>query len=111
MADDDWQDVRRIAAVLEIAAPGDATAAERRQWVTWWAPSYETARVLSDADKAYLKQGGWWPPATAAQIRNCRPNLETGYRPLEIIGIENEQRHRQRSSDRDFVVPDREQCR
>ena len=59
---------KRIAEALEIAAPVEATAGERRQWVAWWKPSYQTARTMSDEHKAYLKRGGWWPPLVASMI-------------------------------------------
>ena len=76
-------DARHIATVLEIAAPDDATADELRQWISWWKPSYETARRLSQEQKDYLKSGGWWPPLVASQIdiapaivrRTLRPDI------------------------------------
>jgi hypothetical protein len=79
----DWQEIDRMAQVLEIAAPVKATAEERCQWVAWWKSSYETARTLSDEQKAYLKSGRWWPPLSASMIglapeivlRTSRPGL------------------------------------
>ncbi len=68
-AEIDWREIERIAETLEIAAPVEATADERRQWEAWWKPSYEAARGLSEEQKRYLKAGGWWPPITAAHIR------------------------------------------
>jgi hypothetical protein len=66
---------RQIAAVLEIAAPDDATADELSQWISWWKPSYETARRLSQEQKDYLKSGGWWPPLVASQIDTSAPAI------------------------------------
>ena len=68
-------DVRRIAEVLEIAAPKCASVDEWQQWVSWWRESYEAARGLSEEQKHYLKSGGWWPPVTAAQIENNAPDI------------------------------------
>ena len=76
-------EARRIAEVLEIAAPKQATAAEFRQWVSWWRPSYEAARRMSQEYKDYLKSGGWWPPLDASQLgvapaivrRTLRPDI------------------------------------
>jgi hypothetical protein len=78
-----WQEIEHIAEVLEIAAPKEATAEERRQWLAWWRPSFEVARTLPDKEKAYLKSGGWWPPLCASMIgvapeivrRTSRPGL------------------------------------
>jgi hypothetical protein len=61
-----------IARVLDIAAPSSATADEMREWVEWWKPSYRAAQAMSDEQRAYLKQGGWWPPVSAHQI-DCQP--------------------------------------
>jgi hypothetical protein len=83
-AEIDWRATEIIAQVLEINAPPvEVTAEERRQWVAWWKPSYETARTLPDEEKAYLKSGGWWPPLCASMIgvapeivlRTSRPGL------------------------------------
>ena len=68
-------DARRIAEVLEIAAPERASADELQQWVSWWKASYEAACDLSDKERAYLKSGGWWPPVVAAQIESCAPDI------------------------------------
>jgi hypothetical protein len=68
-------DARRMAEVLEIAAPEQAHAHELQQWVSWWKASYEAARSLSDEQKHYLKGGGWWPPLTAAQIESNAPDI------------------------------------
>ena len=65
----------RIAEVLEIAAPEQASTDELRQWVSWWKESYEAVCVLSDEQRNYLKSGGWWPPVTAAQIENDAPDI------------------------------------
>jgi hypothetical protein len=46
-----------------------------RQWVEWWRPSYRVARRLSDEQKAYLKQGGWWPPVAVHQIARPAPAI------------------------------------
>ena len=62
------EEARRIAEALEIAAPEQATADELRQWVSWWKESYEAARRLSDEQRAYMKEGGWWPPLSASMI-------------------------------------------
>ncbi len=64
-----------IARVLEIAEPPIATAAEMTEWVEWWKPSYRAARRLSEEQRAYLKQGGWWPPVTAHQIARPAPAI------------------------------------
>lgn len=64
-----------ISCVLEIAAPTVANADEMREWVEWWRPSYRAARRLSDEQKAYLKQGGWWPPLAAHQIGRLAPPI------------------------------------
>jgi hypothetical protein len=61
-----------IAHVLDIASPSSATGDEMRKWVEWWKPSYRAARTISDGQRAYLKQGGWWPPVSAQQV-NCQP--------------------------------------
>ncbi len=79
----DPEQAEHIAEVLEIDAPVQATAEERRQWVAWWKPSYEAALTLPDAQRAYLKSGGWWPPLSASMIgvapeivrRTARPGL------------------------------------
>jgi hypothetical protein len=68
-------EARRIAEVLEIAAPEEASADELRQWVAWWRESYEAASGLGDEQKLYLKSGGWWPPVTAAQVANSAPEI------------------------------------
>ncbi len=68
-------EARRIAEVLEIAAPEQASADELQQWVSWWKASCETARGLSDEQRDYLKSGGWWPPVSAAQIENSAPDI------------------------------------
>jgi len=34
-AEIDWREIERIAETLEIAAPVEATADERRQWEAW----------------------------------------------------------------------------
>jgi hypothetical protein len=64
-----------IARVLEIAEPPSATAEALREWVEWWTPSYRSARLLSDEQRAYLKQGGWWPPVSAHQIARPAPAI------------------------------------
>lgn len=82
-AEIEWQEAQLIAQVLEIDVPVEATADERRQWVAWWKPSYETARTLPDEQKAYLRGGGWWPPLCDSMIgvapeivrRTSRPGL------------------------------------
>ena len=82
-AEIDCREIERIAETLEIAAPVEATADERRQWEAWWKPSYEAALTLPDAERAYLKSGGWWPPLCASMIgvapeivrRTARPGL------------------------------------
>ncbi len=66
---------RVIACVLEIAEPPAANADEMRERVEWWKPSYRAARRLSDEQKAYLKQGGWWPPVAAHQIDRTAPAI------------------------------------
>jgi hypothetical protein len=68
-------EARRIAEVLEIAAPEQASTDELQQWVSWWKESYKAACVLSDEQRHYLKQGGWWPPVTAHQIDNIAPDI------------------------------------
>lgn len=68
-------ETRRMAELLEIAAPEQVSADELQQWVEWWKPSYRAARRLSDEQKAYLKQGGWWPPIAAHQIENIAPDI------------------------------------
>ena len=70
-AEIDCREIERIAETLEIAAPVEATADERRQWEAWWKPSYEAALTLPDAERAYLKSGGWWPPLCASMIGRC----------------------------------------
>jgi hypothetical protein len=72
---------RRIAKVLEIAAPDDAGADELQQWVSWWKPSFEAARRLSQEQKDYLKSGGWWPPLVAAQLAIAPPIVRRTLRP------------------------------
>ena len=76
-----------IAALLDICAPDETASAEDwRVWVAWWEPSYEAALTLPDAEKAYLKSGGWWPPLCASMIgvapeivrRTARPGLFVG---------------------------------
>ncbi len=64
-----------MAGVLAIARPLRATADEMREWVAWWRPSYRAARRLSDEQRAYLKQGGWWPPVAAHQISRPAPAI------------------------------------
>lgn len=64
-----------IARVLEIAEPSIATAAEMREWVEWWKPSYHMVRRLSHEQAAYLKRGGWWPLVTAHQIAHPAPAI------------------------------------
>lgn len=64
-----------IARVLEIAEPSVATAGEMKEWVEWWKPSYRAARKIPDAHKAYLKQGGWWPPLSAHQVASPAPAI------------------------------------
>src|SRR3954451_16334616 len=68
-------EARRIAEVLEIAAPEQASADELHQWVSWWKASYEAARALSDEQRHSFKSGGWWPPVSAAQIENSPPDI------------------------------------
>jgi hypothetical protein len=68
-------EARRIAEVLEIAAPEQASADELRQWVSWWKESYEAACGLSDEQRNHLKSGGWWPPVSAAQIASSAPDI------------------------------------
>ena len=68
-------EARRIAELLEIAAPESASAEELRQWVSWWKVSYEAARHTSDDHKNYLKAGGWWPPVVAGQIESVAPAI------------------------------------
>ena len=68
-------EARRIAEVLEIAAPEQASAAELQQWVSWWKEFHEAARALSEEQRHYLKSGGWWPPVSAAQIDNIAPDI------------------------------------
>ncbi len=73
----------RIAEVLEITAPEEASTDELQQWVSWWKASYEAACGLSDEQRRYLKSGGWWPPLAASMIgiapeivrRTARPGL------------------------------------
>jgi hypothetical protein len=77
------QEALDIAQVLAIAAPEAPTADELQQWLSWWKPSYEAARRMTDERKRYLKAGGWWPPLSASQIgtapaivlRTSRPAL------------------------------------
>jgi hypothetical protein len=85
-----------IARVLEIAEPSTTIADEVLQWVEWWRPSYRAARRLSDEQRAYLKQGGWWPPLIAHQIDRpapaiviaaARPGLHDA--PIETLGGED----------------------
>jgi hypothetical protein len=64
-----------IASVLEIAPPSTTTAGDMEEWVKWWRSSYRAARKLSDEQRAYLKQGGWWPPVVAHQIANPAPAI------------------------------------
>ncbi len=73
-----------IAALLDIRAPHEtASADDWRVWVAWWEASYEAALTLPDAERAYLKSGGWWPPLCASMIgvapeivrRTARPGL------------------------------------
>ena len=64
-----------MARVLEIASPPMATADEMREWVAWWRPSYRAALRLSDAQRAHLKLGGWWPPLVAHQIDHPAPAI------------------------------------
>lgn len=64
-----------IARALDIAQPSTATADEMRGWVMWWRSSYRAARRLSDEQRAYLKQGGWWPPLSAHQIDRPAPTI------------------------------------
>lgn len=68
-------EARRIADVLEISAPKQASEEELRQWVSWWRGSYEMALGMSGEMKEYLKSGRWWPPVTAEQIENCAPDI------------------------------------
>ncbi len=68
-------EARRIAEVLEIAAPEHASAEELRQLVSWWQPSYRAVRRLFAERRVYLKQGGWWPPVNAAHIENNAPDI------------------------------------
>jgi hypothetical protein len=70
-----WQEINHIAQVLEIAAPVEATAEERRQWVAWWTPSYESELKMTDEHKAYLKNGRWWPPLCASMIDGAAPEI------------------------------------
>jgi hypothetical protein len=66
-----WQEINHIAQVLEIAAPVEATAEERRQWVAWWTPSYESELKMTDEHKAYLR----WPPLCASMIDGAAPEI------------------------------------
>jgi hypothetical protein len=70
-----FQDINNIAQVLEIAAPVEATAEERRQWVAWWKPSCEAAQKMTDEHKTYLKTGRWWPPLCASMIDGAAPEI------------------------------------
>ena len=70
--------INHIAQVLEIAAPVEATAEERRQWVAWWKPSYESALKMTDEHKATLKNGHWWPPLCASMIDGAAPDKREG---------------------------------
>jgi hypothetical protein len=83
------QEAELVAGVLEIVAPpASASLDECRQWIAWWKPSYEAARLLPDGQKAYLKGGGWWPPLGASMIgiapeivrRTSRPGLHADER-------------------------------
>jgi hypothetical protein len=77
------REINRIAQVLEINAPAKATAEERRQWIAWWKSSCTMAETVTDEYKAYLKNGGWWPPLSANMVaaaplivlRTSRPGL------------------------------------
>jgi hypothetical protein len=74
-------EARRIAEVLEIPAPEQASADELLQWVSWWRASYEAASRLSDEQRNYLKSGGWWPPLNAAQIEYAPDIVRRTQRP------------------------------
>jgi len=53
------------------------------QWLAWWKSSCAMAQTITDEHKAYLKNGGWWPPLSANMIeaapeivrRTARPGL------------------------------------
>jgi len=73
--DGDWREILVMAAMLDLVPPDAASTEECRQWLSWWRPSYYTATNLSDEQKKYLKNGGWWPPVTAFQIENIPPDI------------------------------------
>lgn len=65
-----------MATLLRIPPPGeDADAASLRAWIDWWSESAQAARGLSQDAIAHLASGGWWPPATARQIREVPPDI------------------------------------
>ncbi len=41
----------RIASVLDIATPSNASLSEITEWIEWWKPSYRTARRLVDSGR------------------------------------------------------------
>jgi hypothetical protein len=66
-------EARRIAEVLEIAAPEQARADELQQWVSWWKASYEAAPSVSDEQKHYLKGGDGGRRSLRLRSRATRP--------------------------------------
>lgn len=67
---DQWQEINRIAQVLEINAPvGGTTAEERRQWVEWWKPSYEFGAANDRRTQGLPEK---WPLVAAALCAYAR---------------------------------------